>query len=83
MEQWKSWMDNNDQSMVDSGGPLGKTKLITASGITDTKNTITGYSIVKADSLVEAAKIFENHPHFKMIGDGSVEVIEFVTMLEM
>jgi len=76
MDAWMKWAKTNEKALVDLGAPLGKTKRVTAQGVSDTKNEITGYSIVHADSLDSAAKLFAgSHPHFHMPG-ASVEVLE-------
>ncbi|MBI2024190.1 hypothetical protein HYT00_02295 [Candidatus Giovannonibacteria bacterium] len=79
MEEWGKWMKKNEGAIADEGAPLGKTKRISAKGISDIRNMVGGYSIIEAESLNEAAKLFENHPHF-MLKDGYVEVMEFVPM---
>lgn len=76
MQAWGEWMTRHSASIVNSGGPLGKTKRVSASGIEFHRNTLTGYVIVEADSLDAAAKIFQNHPHFSVFPGDSVEVIE-------
>jgi hypothetical protein len=75
MDMWMKWARENQKSIIELGAPLGKTKKITAQGASDTRNEITGYSIVQADSHAAAAKMFEGHPHFHMSG-GSVELME-------
>jgi hypothetical protein len=75
MDAWMRWAKRNERAMLDLGSPLGKTKQITAQGIADTANDITGYSIVEADSLDAAAELFEGHPHLQLPG-ASVDVLE-------
>ncbi|HEY6255380.1 MAG TPA: YciI family protein [Xanthobacteraceae bacterium] len=75
MDAWMKWAKQHEKSILELGAPLGKTKKITATGASDTKNDITGYSVVQADSHESAAKIFEGHPHFHMSG-GTIEVLE-------
>jgi hypothetical protein len=75
MELWMKWAKQHERSIVELGAPLGKTKKITASGASDTRNDVTGYSIVQAETHDAAAKMFEGHPHFHVPG-GSVEVLE-------
>lgn len=75
MDLWMKWAKQNEKSIVELGAPLGKTKRIVANGISDTKNEITGYSIVQADSHEQAAKMFEHHPHFHLPG-AAIEVLE-------
>lgn len=76
MDAWGKWMEDHKAAVVDIGGPLGKTKKADPSGINDTKNALSGYTIVQAESLEEAAKMFENHPHFAIFPGESVEIIE-------
>ena len=59
-----------------TGGPLGKTKRVSAQGIADTKNAMTGYVIVQAESHEAAAKMFERHPHFTIFPGEAVEIME-------
>ena len=80
MEAWTKWAMANQKSIVDKGAPLGKTKRITARGILDTKNELTAYTIVQAESNEAAAKLFENHPHFTIFPGDAVEVVECLPM---
>ena len=59
-----------------NGGPLGKTKRADASGVSDIKNLMAGYIVVRAESHDAAAKLFENHPHFTIFPGESVEIME-------
>jgi hypothetical protein len=73
---WKSWVETHSKSILDLGGPLGKTKTIDAGGISDIKNLLTGYSIIEAESHEAAAKMFLNHPHFTIFPGDSIEIME-------
>jgi hypothetical protein len=66
----------NSTAIVDQGSPLGKTKRASPEGITDIKNAMTGYVIVRAESHEAAAKLFENHSHFTIFPGDSVEIME-------
>jgi hypothetical protein len=61
---WKAWVKRHEAAIVTLGGPLGKTKKVSANGIEDISNSLGAFSVVKADSHEVAAKLFENHPHF-------------------
>jgi hypothetical protein len=76
MKGWGDWMKTHQASIVNTGGPLGKTKSIGPKGISDTKNDMTGFLVVKAESQEAAAKLFENHPHFSIFPGDSVELME-------
>jgi hypothetical protein len=70
------WGTVNSDAIVDQGSPLGKTKRASAQGISDIKNSMTGYVIIQAESHEAAAKLFENHPHFAILPGDSVEIME-------
>ena len=79
MQAWMKWMKDNQKSIVDPGGPLGKTKRIGPAGVADVRNDLTGYTILEAESHEAAAKIFNGHPHLKM-PQTSVELMELPPM---
>lgn len=79
MEDWTVWMKEKG-GVVDMGAPLGKTKRVTPSDVTDMRNEIGGYSIVEAESHEEAAKKMQDSPHFKMMPGGWIEVMEVMSM---
>ena len=83
MEGWMKWAKDNEASIIDLGSPLGKTKRIDATGISDTKNEITAYTIVQAESHEAAAELFANHPHFMIFPGQSVEVMECLPIPKM
>ena len=83
MKEWMAWATENQKSMVDGGGPLGKTKRINAKGVSDTKNQMGAYTIVKAESHQAAAELFLNHPHFMIFPGDSVEIMECLPIPKM
>jgi len=70
---WGKWMAEH-ANMIMSTEAGGKTKRVTASGVSDTKNDIILCSFVEAPSHEAAAKAFENHPHLQ-IPQSSIEVM--------
>lgn len=74
MDSWMGWMNNHKSDLADMGAPLGKTKRVTASGVTNVKNEVTGYSIVEAESHDAAAKMMEGHPHLQM-PDAYIDIV--------
>lgn len=75
MAAWKAWAQQHHTAIVAMGGPLGKTKKISAGGIEDSSNAMVGFTIVRAGSHDAAAKLFENHPHFTHFPGECVEVM--------
>jgi hypothetical protein len=83
MDKWMKWATDNANAIVDLGSPLGKTKKINADGVSDTRNRMTAYTIVQADSHDEAARLFVNHAHFTVFPGDSVEVMECLPIPRM
>lgn len=79
MEKWKAWIDGLGDAVVNPGTPLGKSKTITPDGVSDGdgSNPLTGYSIVKADSMDAAIEIAQRDPFLEM---GTLEVAEIKEM---
>ena len=75
MQAWGAWMARHAGQIVDMGGPLGKTKRVSAAGIADVSNNIAAYIVVEADSHEAAARLFENHPHFSIFPGDGVDVM--------
>lgn len=75
LEAWHAWFDKHAANVVDPGTPIGKTKRVDASGVADARNALTGYCIVQAESLEQAAAMFVDHPHFTLFPGDSVEVM--------
>ena len=80
IEAWFKWGNTNKAAIVDTGAPLGKTKSVSKKGISDTRNLLTGYVIIEADSHEAAARLFENHPHFAIFPGEAVEIMECLPM---
>ena len=75
MAAWKAWVEKHRAAISAMGGPLGKTKKITAGGVEDVSNAMGAFMVVRADSHAAATKLFENHPHFTIFPGESVEVM--------
>jgi hypothetical protein len=76
MDAWMSWAKKAQSSMVEMGGPLGKSLKVGKGGqASPTTNDLGGYSILQAESKEALAKTLEGHPHF-MTPDASIEIVE-------
>jgi hypothetical protein len=76
--EWRKWMSDHSKiiTLTEAGG---KTKRVTANGVSDTKNDIMLYSFVEAENHDIVAKAFANHPHLT-IPESSIEVMEVRAM---
>ena len=72
---WKAWVEKHQASLIDIGGPLGKTKQVDAAGIADISNEMGAFTVVRASSHEAAAKMFENHPHFTFFPGEKIEIM--------
>ncbi len=76
MDGWMQWMVTHQESIADIGGPLGRTKRIAATGISDIRNNLAGFTLVQAEAHEAAAALFLQHPHFTLFPGDGVEVME-------
>ena len=76
MAAWGNWVETNKESIVVMGSPLGKTLKVDKGGVSPTKNELTAFTVVQAETHEAAAKLFLNHPHFSIFPGDSIEVME-------
>ena len=79
MDAWTAWSKKAGAALVDLGAPLGKSLKVTPAGSSPTKNDLGGYSIMQGESKEAVGELLKDHPHF-MTPDGTIEVIDFVTL---
>jgi len=80
MAQWRAWFDSLGSAVVDPGHPLGMSKTVSSSGVTDDggANPISGFSLINAADIDKAAEMAKGCP---MLTDGgSVEIAEAFDM---
>jgi hypothetical protein len=80
MAAWKGWVESHHDAIATMGGPLGKTKQVAQRGIEDTSNALAAFVIVQADSHEDAAKLFENHPHFAIFPGDAIEIMPVLSV---
>ena len=65
MDAWMGWFASIEDSIVDSGNPLGPGREVTPTQTTELPTGLdatTGYSIVNADGMVDAEKLLVGCP---------------------
>ena len=77
MAKFEAWVDGLGDAVVNPGNPLGKSKTVSSSGVSDDggSNALVGFSIVKADSMDAALEMAKGYPHLEI---GTVEVVEMM-----
>jgi hypothetical protein len=76
MARWMAWGGAAGPALVDWGAPLGEAATVGGSA---NAGFITGYSIVSADNMENARKLFEAHPHLGAPG-AAIDVIEMMPL---
>lgn len=76
MAAWGEWMKACGDNLVDAGNPCSNSKSVTKDGEGDVKGEkVTGYSVIKADSMEHAVKAASMVP-LVVDGSGSCDVYE-------
>ncbi len=79
MAKWKAWVGGLGDAVVNPGTPLGKSKTVSSGGVSDDggSNPLSGFSIVKADSIDAAVELAKGCPHLE---HGTIDVSETMDM---
>lgn len=76
MAAWGEWMKQCGDNLVDAGNPCSNVKVVTKDDVKEfSGDRVTGYSIIKADSMDNAVKAAQMVP-LVVDGSGSVDVYE-------
>jgi hypothetical protein len=80
MAKWQAWIGDLGDAAVNPGTPLGKSKIVSADGVSDDggSNAMSGYSVVKAGSMDAALEMAKACPFLET--DGTLEVAEMMDM---
>jgi hypothetical protein len=79
MAKWGQWFSELGSAVTDMGNPFGTSTAVGSDGSRgDAKAGVTGYSIVSADSIEDAAALAKGCPI--LAAGGSVEIYEALEM---
>ncbi len=80
MAKWKAWVSDLGDAVVNPGTPLGPSKTVSSDGVSDDggPNPLSGFSIVKADSMDAAIEMAKACPTLDL--DGTLEVAQVMKM---
>lgn len=70
MAAWGKWFESMKDNIIDMGGHFSGGREISKAGTRDlplASDSITGFTIVKADSLDEAEKMAQSNPYISSI----------------
>ena len=82
MKEWQKWVEKCGNALVEMGSPMGQGVSVSRAGNSPTpaEGGVTGYSIIRADTLNEALSLLEGHPHLSWHEDCRIDVQEFLEM---
>lgn len=76
MAAWGAWFGKLGPAIVEPGNPFGASTSVSAGGTGEVASKLTGYTVVKADSLDAAGELAKGCPVF---GEGgSIDVYETI-----
>lgn len=80
MAKWKAWLGSLGDAVVNPGTPLGKSRIVSSDGVSEDggPNPMSGFSIVKADSLDDAIEMAQKCPFLET--GGTLEVAQVMKM---
>src|SRR5436305_14881664 len=71
MEAWMAWAQQAGDTLVDMGSPVGSGMRLSADSTGAGETTVTGYSILEADSESQVLDLLRGHPHLHTPGDSA------------
>ena len=80
MAKWKAWVGGLGDTVVNPGTPLGNSRIVSSGGVSDDggSNPMSGFSVVKADSMDAALEMAKACPFLET--GGTLEVAEMMKM---
>lgn len=79
LAKWNEWMGTVGSSLADIGTPFGPGTSLVDDGSIGDALSLTGYSIVEADSMDAAVKLADGHPYLSEgKGNFAVEIYELM-----
>lgn len=68
MQKWMAWMNGLGDAVVEPGNPYGPAKTVASTGISDSTNTLSGTTLVQAETIEAAMDMAKSCPHLDMGG---------------
>ena len=84
MAKWGVWMEKVGSAMIDMGTPFGPGTSILDNGSAGTASSLTGYSVVEADSMAAAHALADGHPYLSdNDGKFAIDLFEMMPVPDM
>jgi hypothetical protein len=77
--KWQTWMEKVGSALVDLGSPFGGGTSVVDDGSSGPALSLSGYSIVEAGDLNQAASLADGHPFLSEgLGKYAIDVFELM-----
>lgn len=77
MAKWGAWMGTVGGALVDVGSPFGEGISVIDDGSTAAPVSLSGYSVIEAESLSAARALSDGHPYLSEgAGNFAIEIFE-------
>ncbi len=79
MADFMAWVDRVGPALIDPGAPLGPSTVVAPGSVVDghADGPASGYSVIEADDLAQAAELVRDHPF--VTRGGSLQVSQSVS----
>jgi len=79
LAKWTTWMDKVGPALADVGTPFGPGASLVDDGSEGMAQSLTGYSIVEADSIEGAKGLTDGHPYLSEgMGNYAIDIFELM-----
>ena len=75
---WMAWVEGLGDAVVNPGTPRSGTQSVTSGGVSASSSTMSGFSIVEADSIEAAIEMAKSCPFLDI--DGTIDVSQVMQM---
>jgi hypothetical protein len=79
MQRWGAWFGGLGPAVVDAGNPFGPSTSVTQNGGGGASSGLSGYSILTAETLDQAAQLAKDCP--VLAAGGSVDIYETIPIM--
>jgi hypothetical protein len=83
MKMWVAWSEKIGSALVDPGKPLHNAMKVTSTGTVKSDSTVTGVSILQANTMDEALHMVKDHHFLYWSDDCEIVVLEEMPIPEM
>ncbi|MDJ0906692.1 MAG: YciI family protein [Woeseiaceae bacterium] len=78
MAEWQAWLGSLGEAVINPGTPLSGTRTVSSDGVEPSSSTMSGFTVVEADSIDAAVEMAQSSPFLKT--NGTIDVSEVMEL---